>query len=138
MFLRSGQSHTAAKKAAVGIDIVAASIERAKNNAAANGVTNAEFYAGAVEDVLPGLIAKGLRPEAAILDPAFKGLDETVPAMLTGLPLKRFAYVSCNPKTFARDAARFQALGWTLERVAPVDLFPGALHVETVGRFVRR
>ena len=125
-------------KAAVGIDIVAASIERAKNNAAENGVTNAEFYAGAVEDVLPGLIAKGLRPEAAILDPAFKGLDETVPAMLTGLPLKRFAYVSCNPKTFARDAARFQALGWTLERVVPVDLFPGALHVETVGRFVRR
>ena len=122
---------------AIGVDIVGASIERAKKNAEANGITNADFYAGAVEDVLPGLIAAGLRPDTAILDPAFKGLDETVPAMLTGLPLKRFVYVSCNPKTFARDATRFIRLGWTLEKLVPVDLFPGALHVETVGQFIK-
>ncbi|MFR6358207.1 MAG: hypothetical protein ACLUNV_00145 [Sutterella wadsworthensis] len=28
-------------------------------------------------------------------------------------------------------------LGWRIERLAPVDLFPGALHVETVAKFVR-
>ena len=72
-----------------------------------------------------------------ILDPAFKGLEETVPAMVTALPLTRFVYVSCNPKTFARDAAKFIELGWRIERLAPVDLFPGALHVETVAKFVR-
>lgn len=44
---------------------------------------------------------------------------------------------ACNPKTFARDAAKFIELGWRIERLAPVDLFPGALHVETVAKFVR-
>ena len=122
---------------AVGVDIVAASIERAKLNAKRNGIENAVFHAGAVEDELPRLIASGIRPAAAILDPAFKGLEETVPAMLTALPLTRFVYVSCNPKTFARDAAKFIELGWRIERLAPVDLFPGALHVETVAKFVR-
>ena len=122
---------------AVGVDIVGASIERARRNAEANGIANADFYAGAVEAVLPGLIAGGLRPDTAILDPAFKGLDDTVPALISSLALKRLVYVSCNPKTFARDAARLIALGWRLERLVPVDLFPGALHVETVGRFVR-
>lgn len=68
---------------AVGVDIVAASIERAKLNAKRNGIENAVFHAGAVEDELPRLIASGIRPAAAILDPAFKGLEETVPAMLT-------------------------------------------------------
>ena len=122
---------------AVGVDIVAASIERAKLNAKRNGIENAVFHAGAVEDELPRLIASGIRPAAAILDPAFKGLEETVPAMVTALPLTRFVYVSCNPKTFARDAAKFIELGWRIERLAPVDLFPGALHVETVAKFVR-
>lgn len=122
---------------AAGIDIVAASIERAKLNAKRNGIDNAVFHAGAVENELPELIAAGFKPSAAILDPAFKGLEESVPAMLTKLPLARFVYVSCNPKTFARDAAIFIALGWRIEKLAPVDLFPGALHVETVAKFVR-
>lgn len=122
---------------AAGIDIVAASIERAKLNAKRNGIDNAVFHAGAVENELPKLIAAGFSPSAAILDPAFKGLEETVPAMLTQLPLTRFVYVSCNPKTFARDAAKFTTLGWRIEKLAPVDLFPGALHVETVAKFVR-
>lgn len=124
-------------KEAMGIEWVEASIERARHNAQKNGLTNTNFYAGAVEDVLPKLIAQGLNPTTAILDPAFKGLDETVPTMLTGLALKRFVYVSCNPKTFARDAARFVKLGWRIEQIVPVDLFPGALHVETVAKFVR-
>ena len=122
---------------AVGVELVEASIDRAKVNAELNGISNADFFAGAVEHVLPGLITRGLRPTTAIVDPAFKGLDETVPAMLTGLGLKRFVYVSCSPKSFARDAARFIKLGWRIERLVPVDLFPGALHVETVAKFVR-
>lgn len=122
---------------AVGVDIVAASIERAKINAKRNEIDNAVFHAGAVESELPKLIAQGIKPAAAILDPAFKGLEESVPAMLTSLPLTRFVYVSCNPKTFARDAAKFIELGWRIEKIAPVDLFPGALHVETVAKFVR-
>ena len=122
---------------AAGVDIVEPSIERARENARENGIENARFYAGPVEKVLPDLIKAGLAPEVAIVDPAFKGMEASVPSLLTKLPLTRFVYVSCSPASFARDAKRLTALGWRIEKIGTVDLFPGALHVETVAKFVR-
>ena len=48
---------------------------------------------------------------------------------------KRLAYVSCNPKSFARDAKELAVAGLTLESISPVDLFPGAMHLELVAAF---
>lgn len=123
---------------AVGIDIVEASVERARANAALNGLENVVFEAGAVEKTLPALMKTGLKPTVAIVDPAFRGMDETVPGLLSELPLKRLVYVSCSPQSFARDALRLQKLGWTIEKLVPVDLFPGARHVETAALFTRK
>ena len=50
----------------------------------------------------------------------------------------RVAYVSCNPATWARDAARFEAAGYGLVRAQPVDLFPQTYHVEVASLFERR
>ena len=124
-------------RSAVGVEIVEASVERARQNAHANKIENTEFFAGPVESVLPGLLQNGLNPTVAIVDPAFKGMDESVPSLLTSLSLKRLVYVSCSPASFARDAVRLIRLGWTLQKIGTVDLFPGALHIETVALFVR-
>ena len=51
---------------------------------------------------------------------------------------KRIVYVSCNPATFARDAKVLSALGYTLKKVRPVDMFPHTHHVENVVKLVRR
>jgi len=48
---------------------------------------------------------------------------------------RRLAYISCNPKSFARDAAVLSASGLRLLSVTPVDMFPGAMHLEVVGIF---
>ncbi|MEO5349306.1 MAG: hypothetical protein H7836_06645 [Magnetococcus sp. YQC-3] len=56
---------------------------------------------------------------------------------LLGTPSKRLVYVSCNPATFARDAAILVHGGFSLERVQPLDLFPQTAHVELVALFVR-
>jgi 23S rRNA (uracil1939-C5)-methyltransferase len=51
--------------------------------------------------------------------------------------LHRVIYVSCNPVTFARDAATLIRWGFTLAEVGIFDMFPHTAHVETLGVFVR-
>lgn len=124
-------------ESAHGVEWVESSVERARENARVNGIENASFTAGPVEKVLPGLLARGVRPTVCVADPAFKGLAPDVPATLTRSPIERLVMVSCNPKTFSRDAAALVRLGWRLEAIELFDMFPGALHVETIGRFTR-
>ncbi len=124
-------------KTALGIEYVKESVEAAKLNAQRNGITNTRFIAGAVEAVLPKLIVQGERIDVAIADPAFKGMDRLVPGMIKALGVKRLVYVSCNPKTFARDARALVDLGYTLEKIVTLDLFPDTPHVESVGLFRR-
>ncbi|MGB4824820.1 MAG: 23S rRNA (uracil-5-)-methyltransferase RumA, partial [Leuconostoc mesenteroides] len=45
---------------------------------------------------------------------------------------RSIVYISCNAATFARDVERFEELGYALEKVQPVDLFPQTHHVESV------
>lgn len=125
----------AAGASVVGVDRVEGSIGCARENARDNGLSDrARFLAGLVEDVLPKL--EGC-PKKAIVDPAFKGLDSTVPAVLARV-LDELVYISCNPKTFVRDAVLLKKAGFDLEWVQPVDMFPGAWHLELVGRFSKR
>lgn len=44
----------------------------------------------------------------------------------------KITYISCNPATMARDIKRYEELGYKLQKVQPVDLFPMTHHVETV------
>ena len=116
----------------VGIEIVEPAVRDAKENARRNGVTNAEFYAGPCEKLLPQLASKGLKFDAVVLDPPRKGSDEiTLGAILCAEP-KRIVYVSCNPRTLARDLRFLTAGGYTLAAVTGVDLFPQTVHVECV------
>ena len=50
----------------------------------------------------------------------------------------RIVYVSCNPTTLAGNAAQLAELGYRLERVAPVDMFPQTHHIEAVALFRAR
>lgn len=76
------------------------------------------------------------RFDAVVLDPPRSGAKEQV-AALAGSKVPRLAYVSCNPATFARDAALLVAGGYRLARVTPVGQFRWSTHVELCGSFVR-
>ena len=56
---------------------------------------------------------------------------------LAASKVARIAYVSCNPATFARDAAVLAAGGYRLEWVRPVGQFRWSTHVELVSAFAR-
>lgn len=119
-------------RTALGVEIVPQAIDNARENAARNGVTNAQFRVGAAEDVLPQLVADGLRPDVIVVDPPRKGLDPAViDAMVQAQP-RRIVYVSCNVATQARDAALLQAAGYPVQKVQPVDMFCWTSGVENV------
>lgn len=124
----------AAKKASevIGVEIVEAAIENAKDNAKRNGIENARFYADSAENIVPKLIENGERPDVVILDPPRKGSDEkTLDAIIKAQP-KRVVYVSCNPSTLARDLKYMAQNGYTPIKAHCYDLFPHTVHVETV------
>ena len=72
--------------------------------------------------------------DAVVFDPPRAGA-EAQSRELARAKLKTIVAVSCEPKTFARDAAILIAGGYRLESVTPLDQFAWSTHVEVVGVF---
>ena len=125
-------------KELIGIEIVPSAVECAKENAVANGIENASFYVGdaAVSEQLlenaERIRGEKIKPDIVILDPPRQGSDERLLNFVASLSPKRIVYISCNPQTLARDVAILSPLGYTINEVTPVDMFPGTGHVESV------
>ena len=83
------------------------------------------------------LSATELAPfEAAIIDPPRAGAAAQT-AMLARSRVPVIAMASCNPASFARDAAVLVAGEYRLEKVTPIDQFLWSPHVELVAIFRR-
>jgi len=116
----------------IGIEIVPQAVESARRNALRNGISNAEFHAAAVEDLLPKLAADGLRPDVVVLDPPRKGAESAVIGAVIEAKPRRVVYVSCHVPTQARDIALLAAGGYRFEKCQPVDMFCYAGGVENI------
>ena len=119
-------------KKVLGAEIVPEAIDDARENAARNGVKNAEFFCGDASDVAKKLARENLRPDVITVDPPRKGLAADVVESIAEMQPQRVVYVSCDSATMARDVKRFTDLGYTARRACAVDMFPRADHVETV------
>lgn len=116
-----------------GVEIVPQAIEDAKNNARINGITNAEFFVGKSEEVLPEYYEKnGGYADVIVVDPPRKGCDEALLETIIKMQPKRVVYVSCDSATLARDLKYLHENGYEVKEVQPVDMFPMGGHVETV------
>ncbi|MCX6035038.1 MAG: hypothetical protein NTV38_08695, partial [Chloroflexi bacterium] len=91
-----------------------------------------ELYEAPAEDVLPGL---DMKPDIVIVDPPRAGLEKGSLDALLALSPSRIAYVSCDPSTLGRDAARLIDGGCRLVQVTPFDLFPQTYHIESISIF---
>lgn len=119
-------------KKVLGAEIVPEAIDDARENAARNGVKNAEFFCGDASDVAKKLARENLRPDVITVDPPRKGLAADVVESIAEMQPQRVVYVSCDSATMARDVKRLADLGYTARRACAVDMFPRADHVETV------
>ncbi len=122
----------------IGIEYVEDAIKDARINSEANGITNTEFFAGDMKDVLTdAFVEEHGRPEVMIVDPPRAGMHGDVVNVILNAAPERIVYVSCNPATQARDLALLDGQ-YKVEAVQPVDMFPHTHHVENVVKLVKR
>lgn len=115
-------------------EAVACAIE----NAELNGIGNAAFFAGDVGRSLEELHERSGDPDVVVVDPPRAGVAGKALRRLGQLGAPRIVYVSCNPTTLAGNVKALAAeLGYRLERVRPVDMFPHTPHVECVALLTR-
>ena len=114
-----------------GIEISESSITFARENAAANRITNATFQSGDASAIFNGLTFPAA-DTAVIIDPPRKGCDAAFLTQLFAFGPRAVVYVSCDPATQMRDLKDFLAAGYTLTAVQPFDLFPQTRHLECV------
>jgi 23S rRNA (uracil1939-C5)-methyltransferase len=114
-------------------------------------VTAVESYAPAIELAERAAREQGLQLEAVVADaagftrsnaarrfdaiivnPPRRGLDAELRLAIGRAAPKALAYVSCNPRTLARDAWHLQRLGLALERAEPLDMIPWSDAIEAL------
>lgn len=121
----------------VGVEGEAGLVARARDNARANGITNAEFFAADLSQDLRGeaWVKQGF--DKLLLDPPRTGADACIPQLpLEGV--RRIVYVSCHPGSLARDAGILvREHGYRLVSAGVMDMFPHTAHVESIALFER-
>lgn len=137
LFCGTGTIGIAAAKSAkielFGIEINESAVNDAKENAARNGV-HARFICG---DAAAYEWGDGA-PDCVFLDPPRAGCGEELIRHLARVKPGRIVYVSCEPATLARDAARLSEAGYRVNSVTPVDMFPRTGKVECVAEMMSR
>lgn len=76
--------------------------------------------------------------DALLLDPPRSGAGPHLLSWIQQSGCDEVVYVSCNPETFAEDAALLTTEGFSLAQVGVFDMFPHTSHIETLGYFTRR
>jgi 23S rRNA (uracil1939-C5)-methyltransferase len=121
-----------------GIESVEDAVTDARLNAKINRAINCEFEAGDVVEEMKHIIGSGTNIDVAVLNPPRKGCEERVLKQLASLDIPRIIYVSCSPYSLSRDLAILDTLGYSCEKIQPVDMFPQTTHVESVALLNRR
>ncbi|MBD5551782.1 MAG: 23S rRNA (uracil(1939)-C(5))-methyltransferase RlmD [Lachnospiraceae bacterium] len=140
-----------------GVEVIPEAVEDARENARKNNITNAEFFVGAAEKVLPEFYEKGkiresrdesgeeendktedgrgiradmCHPDVIVVDPPRKGCDEVCLRTILRMQPKRVVYVSCDSATLARDLKVLCEGGYELKKGRVCDQFCQGVHVE--------
>ena len=116
-------------KEVIAIESCRTAVHLAQENAKINQTWQLRSVEG---HVITTLRSSGLHPNVVVLDPPRAGCSVETANRIAGLKPDRIVYVSCNPATFAREAAVFITQGYELRRVTLVDQFPNTYHIELI------
>lgn len=125
---------------AIAVDIEKQAIENARENARKNGLEDRiEFYAGDAAEILKQLLDAdaNFTEHLMVVDPPRRGLLPPAYRQIMRIRPKTIIYVSCNPESLAEDLRRFEADGYEVVHIQPVDMLPQTAHLETVATLRR-
>ena len=139
-------------KLCVGIEVNDNAVEEATLNAEMNSITNCQFVAASAEAIFtspPALTIEGFQRQkiqnfprdetVVVLDPPRKGCSGKFLEQLYEYNPQRIVYMSCGPKTQARDAKGIVEVGgYDIISIQPFDLFPQTKHVECLMVFEKK
>jgi tRNA (uracil-5-)-methyltransferase len=112
-----------------GIEIDKDAAARAAENAELNNVQNAEYIAG---DVLEEINNIDQQPELLIIDPPRPGINPKALEKIAAVEADEILYISCNPKSLARDLKELEIHNYKLKKFKAVDMFPHTKHLEVI------
>jgi len=112
-----------------GIEIDQDAAERAAENAELNNVLNTEYIAG---DVLEEINKIDQKADLLIIDPPRPGINPKALAKIAAAEADEILYISCNPKSLARDLKELEIHNYRLKKFKAVDMFPHTKHLEVI------
>jgi 23S rRNA (uracil1939-C5)-methyltransferase len=119
-------------KKIIGVEVIEEAIADARENAALNNISHAEFFAGDVIKICNDeFFTVHGRPDVIITDPPRAGMHEKLVNKLLEIAAPKIVYVSCNTATQARDL-NLLSEKYAIEKIQPVDMFPHTHHIECV------
>lgn len=121
----------------IGVEGSVEMVNRAQENAAFNKITNVKFDTANLYALTGQEFWFADKFDKILLDPPRSGALEIID-WIGNSGAKKIVYISCNPATLARDAARLLTKGYKLNRAGVMDMFPHTAHVESIAEFELR
>ena len=116
----------------ISIELNKNSIFIARQNAKLNKVNNINFIPGDASKVIYDLARQKVKIDALIMDPPRTGSTKSFIKVVADLKVKQVLYISCEPETLKRDLEEFKKLGYKINSIECVDMFPRTFNLETI------
>lgn len=113
----------------IGVEINPEAAANAQENARINHIENIQFVC---QDATKFVHSWHGNADVVLVDPPRKGMSAQGISDVADLHPQRVVYISCNPRTLARDLGLFQNKGYICHQIQPVDMFSQASGVECV------
>lgn len=114
----------------LGVEGVRGSVADARATITSGRVDNVEFISNPIHRSIRRL--QGEKPDAVILNPSAAGAEPSALETITKSSARAIAYLSCDPKTLARDLAALVDGGFALVTAQAVDMMPQTRQVESL------
>lgn len=125
-------------KEVLSIELNGDAVKDAIANAKMNKIKNVRFVKADAGEHMVKLASQKQKIDLVFMDPPRAGSDKKFIESVVKLGPKKVVYISCNPETLKRDLGMFISRNYKVEKIQPVDMFPGTEHCEVVTSLVRK